>query len=496
MRAARRFLAALAGLAFLAPLASRPARAFEFADVVARAAALAAAPYREPPKVPAWMRESSGTMTYDRWRDIRFRPDHALWRERGLPFEVQFFHPGLYYDRSVQIHVVENGEERPVPFDASRFDYGKNDFAGRIPRDIGYAGFRVHYPRKSPAYRDEVVVFLGASYFSALGRDNVYGLSARGVAVDTVLPSGEEFPFFREFWLETPAKDADHLVIHALLDGPSLAGAYRFDVHPGVETRIDVEAKLFARRRVAKLGLGPLTSMFFFGENETRWFDDYRPEVHDSDGLLVHFESGEWLWRPLDNPPRIDVSSFATSNPRGFGLLQRDRAFTSYEDPETRMELRPSAWVEPRGDWGAGHVELVLIPTETELVDNVVAYWVPDAPFEPGHPAEAAYALFFYTDDPQRPPGGRVVATRRDHGAKKDRQRFVVDFDGERLRAMTAPPTAVVSVGPSAGAAELIEQHLVKNPATGGWRLSFQLRPKTAQPIELRAYLEAGGDVL
>jgi glucans biosynthesis protein len=238
--------------------------------------------------------------------------------------------------------------------------------------------------------------------------------------------------------------------------------------------------------------------MFFFGENTTRCFDDFRPEVHDSDGLLVHFESGEWLWRPLDNPGRIDVASFATRNPRGFGLVQRDRSFASFEDAETRMELRPSAWVEPRGDWGAGHVELVLIPTETELVDNVVSFWVPDAPFEPGHPEEAAYALFFYGDDPQRPPAGRAVATRRDHGAERDRQRFVVDFDGERLRALPAerPPTAVVSVGPGPEAAELLDQHLVKSPATGGWRVTFELRPKTAQPIELRAYLEAGGDVL
>jgi glucans biosynthesis protein len=481
-------------------LAALPARAFELADVAARAEALAAAPYRERPAVPAWMRspEHGGSMSYDQWRDIRFRPDHSLWRDRGLPFEVQFFHPGLYYDRSVQVRVVEGGEVFDVPFDPERFHYGKNDFGERIPRDVGYAGLRVHYPLKSARYRDELIVFLGASYFRALGRDNVYGLSARGIAVDTVEPGAEEFPAFTEFWLETPAPDADRLVLYALLDGPSLSGAYRFEVQPGVETRVHVEARLFPRKAVRKLGIAPLTSMFFFGENAMRRFDDFRPEVHDSDGLLLHFASGEWLWRPLDNPPRIDAAGFATENPRGFGLLQRDRDFRSYEDIETRMELRPSAWVAPEGDWGPGRVELVRIPTETELVDNVVAYFVPAAPVAPGRPLSFRYALSFYGDDPGRPPAGRAVATRRDRGARHAGQRFVVDFDGERLRALpdAAAPEAVVSVGPGAGAATLLDQHVVRHPATGGWRLSFQLRPQGKEPIELRAYLKEGDDVL
>jgi len=489
-------LALVVPFALAAPASS--AAAFDFADVAARAEALAARPYQVRGKVPDWMLESAGTITYDRWRDIRFRPDHALWRDRGLPFEVQFFHPGLYYDRSVQIHVIEDGAEEPVPFDADRFDYGRNDFADRIPRGVGYAGFRLHYPLKTPAYRDEVIVFLGASYFRALGRDNVYGLSARGVAVDTVEPSGEEFPSFTDFWLETPAPGARHAVLLALLDGPSVTGAYRFEVHPGVETRVAVRAKLFARRRVKKLGLAPLTSMFFFGENTTRGFDDFRPEVHDSDGLLLHLASGEWLWRPLENPPRIDVASFGAHDPRGFGLIQRDRDFRSYEDIETRMELRPSAWVEPLAPFGPGRVELVAIPTETELVDNVVAFFVPDAPLEPGRPIDLAYAVSFYSEHPARPPGGRAVATRRDGGTEKGNERFVIDFDGEALRALPAdrPPTAVVTTGGGPASAEILDQHVVKHPATGGWRLSFQLRPKTPPPIELRAYLQTEGHVL
>jgi periplasmic glucans biosynthesis protein len=265
-----------------------------------------------------------------------------------------------------------------------------------------------------------------------------------------------------------------------------------------VQTQIDVDLRLFPRRQVAKLGIAPLTSMFFFGENTTRHFDDFRPEVHDSDGLLIHFDGGEWLWRPLDNPSRINVSSFSTRSPRGFGLIQRDRDFTDYQDIETRSELRPSVWVEPQGDWGSGHVELVEIPTTTELNDNIVAFWVPDAALQPGKSTAFSYALYWYGDDRTRPPGGRVIATRRDRGTLKDVYRFVIDFAGDHLDDLAAdhPPTATVSAGPGQEAGEIVDQHVVKNPATGGWRLTFQVRPKTPGPVELRAFLGDQGDVL
>ena len=492
----RRYRALLV-LPLLLSLLPAVVRAFDLDDVASRAETLAGEPYaNQQKKVPDWM--LVGSMTYDQWRDIRFRADHGLWRDKNLPFQVQFFHPGLYYDRTVQMNVIDPDGVHPVPFSPERFDYGKNTFADRIPSDIGYAGFRIHYPIKNPNYLDEVIVFLGASYFRAVGRDNVYGLSARGLAIDTVEPSGEEFPSFIEYWLQTPTPDANHVVVYALMDSRSATGAYRFDITPGVETTVEVQAKLFPRRQVAKLGLAPITSMFFFGENTTRHFDDFRPEVHDSDGLLMHFDSGEWLWRPLDNPTRINVSSFATKNPRGFGLLQRDRDFANQQDIETRAELRPSLWVEPRGDWGEGHVELVEIPTTTELVDNMVAFWVPDTPLKPGKSLAINYTLRWYGDDPTRPPGGRTISTRRDRGTVPGGFRFVIDFDGERLRGIPAdrPPNGVVTAGPGQDAAELVDQHVVKNPATGGWRLSFQLKPKSSAPIELRAFLTENNDVL
>jgi glucans biosynthesis protein len=486
---------AIVALALLSSVGG--ARAFELADVARQAAQIAREPYRDRQKaVPKWMLE--GSMTYDQWRDIRYRPDRALWRDRKLPFQVQLFHPGLFFDRTVQVNLVDASGVRALPFDTRLFDYGKNDFAGRIPRDIGYAGIRIHYPLKSPAYHDELAVFLGASYFRALGRDTVYGLSARGLAVDTVAPSGEEFPKFIEYWLVEPAKDATSLTLYALLDGPSVSGAYRFTITPGVQTTTDVAAEIFPRRTPATLGVAPLTSMFFFGENTTRHFDDFRPEVHDSDGLLLHFDTGEWLWRPLDNPTRIDVASFQMRDPRGFGLVQRDRDFANHQDLETRAELRPSAWIEPHGDWGAGQVRLVEIPTTNEKLDNVVAFWVPAKLPGPGQSLAFSYALHWYLDDPGRPPGGRVVATRRDRGTvdtPRDGYRWVIDFAGPALAALgpADAPRAVVTAG---SGARLSDEHVYKNPVTGGWRVSFQMKPKDATPVELRAYLERGGDVL
>lgn len=470
------------------------ALAFDMSDVSARAASLAKEPFQDPAKaVPEWLRKIS----YDQWRDIRYRPDRALWRERRSPFRVQFFHPGLYYDRTVTINVVEAAGIRQVPYSPSYFDYGKTGFASRVPQDLGYAGFRLHYPLKSNSYFDEVMVFLGAAYFRAVGRDEVFGVSARGLAVDTAVRSGEEFPYFKEFWLVAPAPDAKDILLYALLDSPSLTGAYRFLIRPGGQTIVTVDGQLFLRREVEKVGLAPLTSMFFFGENSRRRFEDFRPEVHDSDGLLLHFQTGEWLWRPLDNPRELHVSAFQMDNPSGFGLLQRDRDFDHYQDLETRAEQRPSVWIRPSGNWGPGRLELIEIPADSEVNDNITAFWVPAARPKPGQPFAFSYVMYWYGADGRRPPAGRVVATRRDRGTVDGGHRFVVDFAGEKLKSLPAERVlrGVVSVVPSK-AGTLLEQHVVKNPITGTWRLVFEMRPKGDKPVELRAYLDKGGDTL
>jgi len=468
--------------------------AFGLDDVAKRAQELAASSYEPRPKVPDWLLN----LSYDQWRDIRFRPDESLWRDRKSRFEVQLFHLGLFYDRAVRIHLVDGKGVRPVEFSPSLFDYGKNKFASQVPQDLGFAGFRIHYPIKTPKYPDEVIVFLGASYFRALGKNEVFGLSARGLAIDTAESSGEEFPDFREFWLVVPSPGAKEIEIYALLDSPSVAGAYRFVVRPGTETQVDVETRLFLRREVKKLGIAPLTSMYFLGENDLREIVDFRPEVHDSDGLLMQTGTGEWLWRPLDNPRTLHVSSFQIEHPKGFGLMQRDRDFANYQDLEARSELRPSAWVEPKGDWGKGRVELIEIPTKSDIHDNIVAFWVPAELPKPGTPATFAYSMSWFGDDAKRPPGGRVVGTRRDFGTFEDAHRFVVDFDGGKLAKMPADTVVrgVVSIAGGDDSAELIEQQVVKNPVTGGWRLAFQVRPRHKGPVDVRAFLDAGGEAL
>lgn len=474
--------------------ATSPGRGFGFEQVAAKAKQLAAEPFKAPPVVPEWLAK----INYDQWRDIRFRTDQTLWREPAGPFQMQLFHPGLFYDRTVAINVIEGKKTKPLVFSPSQFDYGRNDFASRIPQSLGYAGLRLHSPFKTPKYYDEVIVFLGATYFRAVGRDQVFGLSARGIAIDTGLSSGEEFPYFREFWVEPPNPKSKDAVIYAVLDSPSLTGAYRFTVTPGEQTTVETQGRLYLRKQPQKIGIAPLTSMFFHGENSTRHFDDFRPEVHDSDGLLIASGNGEWLWRPLDNPEKLEISSLRTPALRGFGLIQRDRDFESYEDLETRPDLRPSAWVVPYGDWGTGHVELIEIPTKSDANDNIVAYWVPDQQPKVGEPYDFGYTLSWYGDDSKLPPHGRVTATRRDNGEREDIRRFVIDFGGKALDAVPGDQIlrGDVTIASGEDAAEIVDQHVVKNPVTGGWRLTFRLRPKTSGAIDLRAYLDQGSETL
>jgi len=498
VRAAGALVAAIAmAIAIMAPDAVAQGAAkkkkidFGFEDVAKRAEKLARSPFKDPRgQVPDWLLQ----INYDQWRDIRFKPEASMWRGKNSNFEVQFFHAGLFYDRTVKIHEVDAQGVRDFPFNPNQFDYGKNDFASRVPQDLGYAGFRVHYPIKQAGYKDEVIVFVGASYFRAVGKQHVYGLSARALAVDTALPSGEEFPFFKEYWLVRPAPGARELEIYALVDSQRVTGAYHFTIYPGDQTLVDVESRVFLRKKVGKIGIAPLTSMFFVGENAMQRVDDYRPEVHDSDGLLLEAGTGEWTWRPLRNPRTLEGNSFSMVNPRGFGLIQRDRDYEHYQDLETRMETRPSVWIAPKGDWGAGAVELVQIPTQADIHDNIVAYWIPAQPAEPAKPLDFAYRMTWYGDESNRPPGGRVIATRRDRGTVEDGYRFVIDFQSRQLESLAAETVlqGVVTVGEG----ELLEQQVVKNPVNGQWRLTFQVRPKGGNPVEIRAFLKKGEEAL
>ena len=438
-------------------------------------------------------------LTYDQYRDIRFRPDRAWWRNAHLPFELMFFHQGLYYNQPVLLHEVSAEGVRDIRFDPELFDYGANKLDKQGLRGLGYAGFRVHYPINSPKYKDEVLVFLGASYFRALGRGQRYGLSARGLAIDTALMSGEEFPRFAEFWIERPDAQARELRFYALLDSPRATGAYRFVLKPGVDTTVEVRAQLYLRQNVTKLGIAPLTSMYYFGENHRIGIDDFRPEVHDSDGLSIQSGTGEWIWRPLVNPKRLLITSFAVVNPLGFGLQQRDRSFLDYEDLEARYELRPSVWIEPKGKWGAGRIELVQIPTPDETNDNIVAFFSPDAVPPPQQPYEIEYRMLWQSENEMRPSLAYVAQTRRGHGYLRkpdDSISLIVDFEGPVLKKL-APDSIVQGVVSTDSSIEVVETNAYRNDVTGGIRLAIRIkRQDDKKPGELRAFLRTGSTTL
>jgi glucans biosynthesis protein len=466
-----------------------------------RAQRLARSEYAPPgPALP----EELAQLTFDQYRHIRFRPEATLWRDARLPFDLQLFHPGHIYREPVSVEVVTGGRARPVRFDPALFDYGANRLAAPLPDSVGFAGFRVGHSLNRKTHLGEVVAFLGASYFRALGRGNAYGLSARGLAIDTALPSGEIFPAFREFYVERPARDARRLVVHALLDSPTTTGAYRFDVTPGEATEVRVRATLYPRRGAERLGIAPLTSMFLYGENGRSRFDDYRPEVHDSDGLLVWFGNGERLWRPLQNPDRLEVSSFRADSLKGFGLLQRDRNPDHYGDPEARYEWRPSAWVEPLEGFGPGTVFLVEIPSPEETNDNVVAFFTPDRKLEPGSPMRFAYRLLWGRAPEPRVGTAEAVATRignaRQIGIPAAQQplppsarKLVVDFVPPKpTRASADRIEAVVTV--SSGAVK--NARVQAYPTIGGHRAVFDFVPAQAEPVELRCFLRRDGMAL
>lgn len=492
--ALRRWLASISAVCMA--LAGAGASAFGFTDVAQQAKQLAQSGYQKP---AGNLPKSIKNLSYDQYRDIRFDTGKSLWRSAKLPFEVAFFHQGLFYDHPVKINEIVGKKARAVKFDPRAFNYGKNDVDPKQLQQLGFAGFRVHYPLNSRKYKDEAMVFLGASYFRALGKGQSYGISARGLAIDTGLNSGEEFPQFSEFWLERPAANAKELTIYALLDSRRVTGAYRFVLKPGAETAVDVKAQLYLRENVTTLGIAPLTSMYFFGENQRSEVEDHRPEVHDSDGLSVHSGTGEWIWRPLVNPKRLLVTSFALDNPQGFGMMQRDRAFTSYQDLESRYEKRPSVWIEPKGKWGRGRVELVQIPTPDETNDNTVAFWVPGQVPKPGQPFDIEYRMLWQKESETQPPLSRVTQTRRGHGYTRkvdDSIALIVDFEGPALKKLPADAKLEGIVTADANG-KLMETNAYRNDVTGGWRMAVRLRRNDeAKPVELRGHLKNGTETL
>ncbi|HEX8986398.1 MAG TPA: glucan biosynthesis protein D [Rhodocyclaceae bacterium] len=470
---------------------------FDYAWLKGQARALAARPWQAPAgHLPA----SVARLDWDGYQAIRFRPSRALWAGDGLRFRLEFFHLGLFYKTPVRLHEVRAGRAREIAYDPTMFDHAGSGLAtARLPRDLGFAGFRVHFHAD---WRRDVAAFLGASYFRAVGGEMQYGQSARGLAVDCGMDRPEEFPQFVAFWFERPARDDDHLTIWALLDSPSVTGAYRFIVTPGGTLEMEVDAALYPRRASARLGIAPLTSMFDYGTGDRRAANDWRPQIHDSDGLSMWTGSGEWIWRPLANPAGAQVSLFAEEDPRGFGLLQRDRSFDHYQDDGAYYDRRPSVWVEPKAGWGRGSVELVELPARDETADNIVAFWNPAQPAQPGEELLFGYRLHWGARMPYGSALGQVVATRTGVGGVVGRRRthfswrFVVDFAGGPLGMLGRNAAVEPVITASRGDIEIPSARPLD--PLGGYRAMFDLSPGEAgtEPVELRLFLRLDGQAL
>jgi glucans biosynthesis protein len=510
LRPRRRAALALLAAAALAAASGAQARGFGFDQVAAKALALARQDYSKPESA---LPRSLSSLQFQQYAQIQYRADHALWRADKLPFQLSFFHEGMQYDTPVKVHLVTPRGLRDVAFDPAAFDYGGNRIDADDLKGLQFAGLRVQAPLNTPGRYDQVLVFQGASYLRGIGKGQRFGLSARGLAVDTALPSGEEFPQFTEFWVVKPRAADKSLVVYALLDSPRMTGAYRFTLAPGVTTVTDVKARVYLRENVDKLGLAPLTGMFLFGPNQPSPILNYRPALHDSEGLSIHTGDDRWIWRPLANPKALTVSSFALENPKGFGLMQRSHDFADYQDLDDRYDLRPSGWVDVKGQWGKGRVELVEIPTPDETNDNIVAYWVPAQQPKPLQPLDYAYSVRWENQEQTLPPlVAHVVQTRYSEGTVKQAnlvrkpdgsEEFVVDFAGlalDELPAGAPPVQAVVEADPKL---QMLETQVTPNDAAGGWRLKLRFKRKEAEdgeedksPVELKAYLHSGDTTL
>ena len=487
-------------------LCAAQAHAFSLDDVTTRARALMEKPYVAPvSNLPPVF----SSMQFADYQKMQPRTDRFEWRDQPTPFRLNFYHQGMQFNAPVRINEINGDAVQEIKYDPDRFDFGNLSFDKGATSTLGYAGFRVMYPINQPGKDDEIMSFLGASYFRVIGKGQVYGLSSRGLAIDTAPPGGEEFPNFREFWVQRPSGTDKQLIIYALLDSPRATGAYQFILQPGgKDAVVDVQANVFVRGDIKSLGVAPLTSMFLYGPNQQSELKrSFRPAIHDSNGLAIHTGANEWLWRPLNNPKNLAISTFSVDNPKGFGLLQRGREFSRFEDLRDRYDLRPSAWIEPQGNWGKGKVTLMEIPTPDETNDNIVAYWTPDAPTQRGQMLQFAYRMHWTTDEPALHGQDNAWVRQTFHTDGEQLQAnliraldgssaFLIDFEGPVLAKLPpdAPLSALVSVGDNA---ELLENSVQRNPAIKGARVQLRVKVKNpALPVEMRAALMQGDKAL
>ncbi|MFM2486898.1 glucan biosynthesis protein [Celerinatantimonas yamalensis] len=456
-------------------------------SVIELAKKLAQSPYQAPSEP---LPKSLAGMSLAQYKSILFQPNQAVWAKDNLPFQMQLLMRGSYFDAPVEIATVDNGQANHLPFSPQLFTHSSGEPLTLPDQDIGFSGLSFYYRLNQPETYNKVIEFQGASYFKAIGKNEHWGASARGLAIDTADPKGEEIPVFRAFWVEKPSDSSNSIVVNALLDSPSVTGAYRFTIRPGDTTTMDVEVSLFPRKDLSKVGLAPMNSMYMFSTNDRQNFDDYRPEVHDSDGLLMVNGKGERLWRPLTNPKTLQMSAFVDEAPIGFGLMQRDRNFSDYQDLSEHFQDRPSLWVEPIGNWGKGSVSLIEIPSDSEIHDNIVAYWAPKSPLKAGSEYDYSYRLH-WGQDPHPASNTYVIsgtyAGRTAESKNSSHRHFVIDYRSPNASIPATASMPMVNVITSKG--KITDVQVVKNAYTPGYRVSFNLDGEGISAAELRAEL-------
>ncbi len=456
---------------------------------------LAAAPYNRP---EAKLPDELKNLNYDSYRAVRFNKDSAVWAKDNVDASLEMFQTGYIFQDLVKVHLVENGIAKEFPYSSSLFNYGSNGKPPPENQPGGFSGFRIHGPINKPDRLDEYVVFQGASYFRSFASGQEYGLSARALAISTAQMPGEEFPVFREFWALKPRKGDERVTVYALLDSKSVTGAYKFTISNRVDTVMEIDSTLHPRQAMPHVGVAPLTSMFHSGPSDITKYTDYRPQVFDSQGLQMWNGGGEHLWRPLINPERLQFSSFSDENPKGFGLITRDRNFNNFQDLQVRYDKRPSAWIEPLSDWGPGFVDLIELPTPTEYNDNIVAFWRPKEPLQPGKAYRYHYKLYWCWDAPLRRNFAFVSQTRIATAPVPGWHSFHIDFKGtENFNLCSENTEGCADKGKnvqlSASAGVIGQTYFQRNMVTGGHRLSFDFRSKGVEQADIRCVLNADG---
>jgi periplasmic glucans biosynthesis protein len=418
------------------------------------------------------------------YQAITHRPERRIWSDENVGYEVEPQHRGSIFTTPVLLSTVEQGLVKRIIYDPLRYNFGKLTPATALG-DIGFSGFKLLQKGEQSV---DFAVFQGATFYRSRARGQEFGAVARALAIKTGDPRGEEFPIFRAFWIERPGTDGV-IMVHAVADSESATAAFRFTLRPGDMTIIDTECTVFARIDIDHIGLGPIQGTYLFGPSRRRNADDVRPQVHDVHGLQMLNGRNEWIWRPLNNPEQLQISSFMDENPKGFGLVQRDRDFNAYQDDDNRFEMRPTIWMEPIGDWGPGAIQLTEIPSNSELNDNIIAYWRPKDVLVAGSRSTFSYRQFWCWVTPERGTIAETIGFRVGRGNSGRRRRCLVEFGGENLAAVEA---AGIVMSLSASPGQILNSKLALNTARKSARITFELDPGNEQACELRLVLTVG----